>query len=179
MPQIFRPYADGVARATLVTLLLGPFAIVGLASWTMRSNYITTSLIRQSRQTIMLDQPVPFSHAHHVGGFGLDCRYCHAGVEKSTVAGVPPTHTCMTCPSQLVLAVFLMNLGRASALLRLIGAAAPALSRIPVVLTFAGYLRGVITETVPLQGQNAGLRADRNAAPTRFPQPRRRDFIDL
>ena len=138
----------------------------------MRSNYITD-------QTITLDQPVPFSHAHHVGGFGLDCRYCHAGVEKSTVAGIPPTHTCMTCPSQLVLAVFLMNLGRASALLRLIGAAAPALSRIPVVLTFAGYLRGVITETVPLQGQNAALRADRNAAPTRFPQPRRRDFIDL
>jgi hypothetical protein len=91
MPQTFRPYADGVAPATLVTLLLGPFAIVGLASWTMRSNYITTSLIRQSCQTIILDQPVPFSHTHHVGGFGLDCRYCHAGVEKSTVAGIPPT----------------------------------------------------------------------------------------
>ena len=174
MPQIFRPYADSAARATLVTLLLGPFAIAGLASWTMRSNYITTSLIRQSRSTRL-----PFSHAHHVGGFGLDCRYCHAGVEKSTVAGIPPTHTCMTCSSQLVLAVFLMNLGRASALLRLIGAAAPALSRIPVVLTFAGYLRGALTETVPLRGQNAGLRGDRNAAPTRFPQPRRRDFIDL
>ena len=85
----------------------------------------------------------------------------------------------MTCPSQLVLAVFLMNLGRASALLRLTRAAAPALSRIPVVLTVAGYLRCVITETVPLQGQNAALRADRNAAPTRFLQPRRRDFIDL
>jgi len=78
-----------------------------------------------------------------------------------------------------VLAVFLMNLGRASALLRLIGAAAPALSRIPVVLTFAGYLRGALTETVPLRGQNAGLRGDRNAAPTRFTQPRWRDFIDL
>ena len=55
MPQIFRPYADGVAPATLVTLLLGPFAIVGLASWTMRSNYITTSLsdnhVRQSCST--------------------------------------------------------------------------------------------------------------------------------
>jgi len=61
MPQIFRPYADSAARATLVTLLLGPFAIAGLASWTMRSNYITD-------QTITLDQPVPFSHAHHVGG---------------------------------------------------------------------------------------------------------------
>ena len=84
----------------------------------------------------------------------------------------------MTCPSQLVLAVFLMNLGRASALPRLIGAAAPALSRIPVVLTFAVYLRGALTETVPLRGRNAGLRGDRNAAPTRFLQPRRRDFID-
>jgi hypothetical protein len=41
-------------------------------------------------QTITFDQ-LPFSHAHHVGGFGLDCRYCHAGVEKSTVAGIPPT----------------------------------------------------------------------------------------
>ena len=83
----------------------------------------------------------------------------------------------MTC-QQLVLAVFLMNLGRASALLRLIGAAAPALGRIPVVPTFAGYLRGAFAETVPLRGQNAGLRADRNAAPTRFPQPRLQDFID-
>ena len=173
MPQIFRPYADSAARATLVTLLLGPFAIAGLASWTMRSNYITTSLIRQSRST-GCRSVTPITSA-----VGLGCRYCHAGVEKSTVAGIPPTHTCTTCSSQLVLAVFLMNLGRASALLRLTRAAAPALSRIPVVLTFAGYLRGALTETVPLRGRNAGLRGDRNAAPTRFLQPRRRDFIDL
>ena len=52
-------------------------------------------------RTQTLDQPVPFSHQHHVGGLGLDCRYCHAGVENSPVAGVPPTHTCMTCHSQL------------------------------------------------------------------------------
>ena len=44
---------------------------------------------------------MPFSHQHHVGGLGLDCRYCHAGVETSPVAGLPPTHTCMTCHSQL------------------------------------------------------------------------------
>jgi hypothetical protein len=94
MPQIFRPYADSVARATLVTLLIGPFAAIGIAYWTMRSNYITD-------QTITLSQPVPFSHAHHVGGLGLDCRYCHSGVEKSAIAGIPPTHTCMTCHSQL------------------------------------------------------------------------------
>jgi hypothetical protein len=48
-------------------------------------HYVTDQTIMSA---IMLDQPVPFSHAHHVGGFGLDCRYCHAGVEKSTVAGI-------------------------------------------------------------------------------------------
>ena len=46
-------------------------------------------------------QIVPFSHRHHVGDVGLDCRYCHASVEQSAFAGLPPTHTCMTCHSQL------------------------------------------------------------------------------
>jgi Cytochrome c7 and related cytochrome c len=94
MPQIFRPYADTVARIILVSILVGPFVAVVLAYWTMRSDYITG-------RAVTLDQPVPFSHVHHVGDFGLDCRYCHTGVETSTFAGVPPTHTCMTCHSQL------------------------------------------------------------------------------
>jgi hypothetical protein len=47
------------------------------------------------------DQPVPFSHKHHVGDDGIDCRYCHTGAETGAVAGLPPTHTCMTCHSQL------------------------------------------------------------------------------
>jgi hypothetical protein len=42
-------------------------------------------------------QPVPYSHALHVGELGLDCRYCHVSVEKSAVANVPPTQTCMNC----------------------------------------------------------------------------------
>ena len=46
-------------------------------------------------------QPVPFSHKHHVSGLGLDCRYCHTTVEVSQNAGIPPTHTCMTCHSQI------------------------------------------------------------------------------
>jgi hypothetical protein len=46
-------------------------------------------------------QPVPFSHKHHVSGLGLDCRYCHTTVEISQNAGIPPTHTCMTCHSQI------------------------------------------------------------------------------
>jgi hypothetical protein len=47
------------------------------------------------------DQPVPFSHKHHVGGLGLDCRFCHTSVDKAQFAGIPPTKTCMTCHSQV------------------------------------------------------------------------------
>ena len=46
-------------------------------------------------------QPVPFSHKHHVQGLGLDCRFCHASVETSAEAGLPDTHTCMGCHSQV------------------------------------------------------------------------------
>jgi hypothetical protein len=42
-------------------------------------------------------QPVPYSHKLHAGDLGMDCRYCHANVEKSAVAMVPPTATCMNC----------------------------------------------------------------------------------
>jgi hypothetical protein len=48
-----------------------------------------------------VDQTVPFSHAHHVAGLGIDCRYCHTSVETSRFAGIPPTETCMTCHSQV------------------------------------------------------------------------------
>ncbi|MBS7456400.1 cytochrome c3 family protein [Coralloluteibacterium stylophorae] len=46
-------------------------------------------------------QPVPFSHKHHVADDGIDCRYCHTGVETDAFAGMPPLSTCMTCHSQL------------------------------------------------------------------------------
>lgn len=55
----------------------------------------------QSQVGWVQDQPVPFSHKHHVGDDGIDCRYCHTSVEESPRAGLPPTHTCMTCHSQL------------------------------------------------------------------------------
>ncbi|HKS84681.1 MAG TPA: cytochrome c3 family protein [Pseudolabrys sp.] len=94
MPQLFRPVADTIARAVLIALLVTPFLAAGAGYAVMRSQYLT-------HQSITVQQPVPFSHAHHAGELGIDCRYCHASVETSAFAGMPPTTTCMTCHSQL------------------------------------------------------------------------------
>src|SRR5258708_25577585 len=68
--------------------------MLGLTGWLLeqvsRSDY-TTGV------HVVRNQPVEFSHQHHVGGLGIDCRYCHTGVEESSMAGMPPTETCMQC----------------------------------------------------------------------------------
>lgn len=46
-------------------------------------------------------QPIPFSHKHHVGDDGIDCRYCHTSVERGRHAGLPSTHICLSCHSQI------------------------------------------------------------------------------
>jgi hypothetical protein len=68
------------------------------------STWVVLTLMRSTWATgqhEFIEQPIQFSHAHHVGGVGLDCRYCHASVENSAFAGIPPTNTCMNCHSQL------------------------------------------------------------------------------
>ena len=55
-----------------------------------RSSYAT-------EEGVVRQQPIQFSHEHHVGGLGIDCRYCHTSVEVSPFAGLPPTETCMNC----------------------------------------------------------------------------------
>jgi len=62
--------------------------IVGKSSWVTRANEY-------------VEQPVQFSHRHHVLDDGIDCRYCHTSVETSSFAGIPPTKTCMNCHSQI------------------------------------------------------------------------------
>lgn len=94
MGQIFRPRANSFARIALLILLavlILPFAL-GFAY--VRSPY-------RSGIGRTPEQPVPFSHEHHVSGLGLDCRYCHTSVERAAFAGLPPTETCMTCHSRL------------------------------------------------------------------------------
>lgn len=94
MAQLFRPGADTVARVVLCGLVLAPIAAVALA-------YAVRAAPYNTGQSITVEQPIPFSHKHHVGEVGLDCRYCHTSVESSRYAGVPSTAVCMTCHSQL------------------------------------------------------------------------------
>ena len=94
MSQIFHHSTNTISKVSIFGAL---FAVAG-ALWLMKevsaSPYVTQAGVAR-------DQPVPFSHQHHVGGVGLDCRYCHTSVESSAVAGIPPTKTCMNCHSQI------------------------------------------------------------------------------
>jgi cytochrome c7-like protein len=66
--------------------------------------YVYTQVARSSYLTgryLEKQQPIQFSHKHHVGDDGIDCRYCHATVETTATASMPPTQTCMNCHSQL------------------------------------------------------------------------------
>src|SRR6185312_4936915 len=94
MAQIFHRSTNTISRFTI----FGSLVVVALGLWAalqlQRSPYTTYAGVARP-------QPVPFSHAHHVGGLGLDCRYCHTSVEVSSNAGFPPTHTCMSCHSQI------------------------------------------------------------------------------
>lgn len=61
--------------------------------------YLTPKYTRVGYQPI---QPVPFSHAVHAGQLGVDCRYCHNGVDKSWFSNIPAASTCMNCHSQIL-----------------------------------------------------------------------------
>jgi hypothetical protein len=94
MPQIFHPSLNTISRVGVFGLVFVPLAAVGLATSIVRSPY-------QTEQGIVRNQPVPFSHEHHVGDAGIDCRYCHETVETSAFAGIPSTEVCMGCHSEL------------------------------------------------------------------------------
>jgi hypothetical protein len=94
MPQIFPRSANYLAKASIFGAVL-VVAGLGLTVFGLvRSPYLLGT-------TVTVEQPIPFSHKHHVGDVGLDCRYCHTAVEESAFAGIPPTKTCMNCHTQL------------------------------------------------------------------------------
>ena len=94
MAQIFHRSANLIARFSVLALVvLANLALAGVLV-VARSPYITNERLTRV-------QPVQFSHKHHVGDDGIDCRYCHTSVETSAYAGIPPTKTCMNCHSVL------------------------------------------------------------------------------
>jgi hypothetical protein len=94
MAQIFHRSTNTLSRVTI----FGAVFIAGFVLW------VIGGIVRApfaTGQGIHLEQPVPFSHEHHVQGLGIDCRYCHTSVETSSFAGIPPTATCMNCHAQI------------------------------------------------------------------------------
>ncbi len=77
------------------------FAVVFLSGLALAGVLVVARSPYITNQRVTRDQPVQFSHKHHVADDGIDCRYCHTSVETSAYAGIPPTKTCMNCHSVL------------------------------------------------------------------------------
>ena len=108
MSQIFHPSINIITKVALLVVLLLLAGLAWLGYYTVRSPFMTEVGIAKA-------QAVPYSHAQHVGGLGLDCRYCHTSVEESNNAGIPPTETCMGCHAQVATDSPNLTLVRASA----------------------------------------------------------------
>ena len=92
MPQVFHRSTNVLAKVSIFGSVFFAAGALWLTLELNRSSYVTGAMINR-------EQPVQFSHKHHVGDDGIDCRYCHTSVENSAFAGIPPTATCMNCHS--------------------------------------------------------------------------------
>jgi cytochrome c7-like protein/class III cytochrome C family protein len=94
MAQIFHRSTNTLSKVSIYGAVFILSAVSYAAYLIGKSSYFT-------EVNVAREQPVPFSHRHHAGELGIDCRYCHTSVEESSFAGLPPTATCMTCHSQI------------------------------------------------------------------------------
>lgn len=94
MAQLFKPSTNTLAR--LGVMLAAGAPVIAILVGMQISRGSSNTKVGQAH-----DQPIPFSHEHHVSELGIDCRYCHTSVEESAKAGMPSSDTCMTCHSQI------------------------------------------------------------------------------
>ena len=94
MPQYFSRSANTLARLSIFAIVCALVVVAWVGYLIVRSPY-------EMMQNVPREQPVPFSHEHHVAGLGIDCRYCHTTVETSSYANIPATKICMNCHSQM------------------------------------------------------------------------------
>jgi formate-dependent nitrite reductase cytochrome c552 subunit len=94
MSDIFPKWTNSLPPKILASaLLVGSAVTAGV--W----YYFTPKYTRVGYQPI---QPVNFSHNIHAGQLGIDCRYCHNGVEKSWYSNIPAASTCMNCHNAIL-----------------------------------------------------------------------------
>ncbi len=94
MPQIFHRSTNTLAKLSIFGGIFVLLFVAWAAAEVNRSSWSTGAFVERQ-------QPVQFSHKHHNGDDGIDCRYCHTSVETSSSAGLPPTKTCMNCHTQI------------------------------------------------------------------------------
>src|SRR4051812_48353887 len=94
MASLFPRWTNTVARSSALLLLSAPVGALALLMVYQRTPFITG-------QGEAIVQPIQFDHRHHVVDEGIDCRFCHASVETSATAGVPPVSLCMGCHAQV------------------------------------------------------------------------------
>ena len=94
MSQVFPKSANAWSKASIAGLIVVLGLLGALVMTLQRSDFVTSA-------NRFIEQPVQFSHQHHAGGIGIECRYCHTSVEVSPSAGIPPTKTCINCHSQI------------------------------------------------------------------------------
>jgi MoCo/4Fe-4S cofactor protein with predicted Tat translocation signal len=94
MPNVFHPVMNTLSRVSIYGAVFMVAGVLALLWFLVRTPYMTEA-------GVIREQPIPFSHQHHVGDVGLDCRYCHTTVETSAFAGLPATSVCLNCHSHL------------------------------------------------------------------------------
>ena len=86
---VFPKWSNQVALGVVVVLLTAPAYLGALVAYAFNPTTLNVGY-----EPV---QPIPYSHALHVGQMGIDCRYCHNTVEKAGFAAIPPTDTCLNC----------------------------------------------------------------------------------
>ncbi len=105
--QVFPSSTNTIARVSIFGAIFFAGGVLSVIFLIYRSPYVT-------QVNVVREQPVPFSHEHHITALGIDCRYCHTSVETSSFAGIPATETCMSCHSQIWLESPMLEPVRAS-----------------------------------------------------------------
>lgn len=94
MPQLFSPSADRKLRRGALGLVVIAVVLALFGYFRVRSSSYWNVGVAEA-------QPIPFNHALHVKGLGMECGYCHTGAQTKAGAGMPAAETCLTCHSQI------------------------------------------------------------------------------